>query len=112
MTYFTIDDPEEPLTRDEDLLIEEKIERKRIIKQELKSANPTVKQVSKGKKILYWLCGIESLLGQNKDDGTKKAYKIDTSIDQDPFWSNVCDANAVVAMALCGFVYAFFNKYD
>ena len=36
---------------------------------------------------------------------------IDTSIDQDPFWSMVVDINAVVAMALVGLAIAFLNKY-
>lgn len=56
------------------------------------------------------MCGIESSLKTSKAK-TDVKYKIDTSIYQDKFWSNVCDINAVIAMALCGFCYAFFNKF-
>ena len=67
------------------------------------------KKASKLKWITYWMCGIESSLTKNKVKQPK--YVIDTSIYQSKFWSNVCDANAVIAMALCGFCYAFFNKF-
>lgn len=36
---------------------------------------------------------------------------MDTSIDENQFWSRVCDINALIAMSLAGFVIAFFNKF-
>lgn len=63
------------------------------------------------KKAFFWICGIES--GLNKRDVSKsiKPHTPDTSIEQEPFWSAVCDINAVIAIALSGFCIAFFNKY-
>ena len=63
-----------------------------------------VHESGKFKRAFFWLCGIKSA-------DTPK-YTIDTSIAQDPFWKNVCDVNAVIAMAMCGFCYAFFNKFS
>ena len=63
-----------------------------------------VHESGKFKRAFFWLCGIKQM-----NDAPK--YTIDTSIAQDPFWKNVCDVNAVIAMALCGFCYGFFNKF-
>lgn len=64
------------------------------------------------KVALFWICGIESNLKENFNPNENVENIIDTSIDQDPFWSKVCDLNAVIAIALCGFSVAFFNKYN
>ena len=64
--------------------------------------------------ILYWVCGIESILKKPSEEELmvyQTASKVDTSIDQDRFWNNFCDINAVIALALTGFVIAFLNKY-
>jgi hypothetical protein len=73
----------------------------------------------KWKKKIFWICGIDSLLRQeqlnkNSSDIERKSKisKVDTSIHQDRFWSIVCDINAIIAMALCGFCYGFFNKFN
>lgn len=69
-------------------------------------------KVGKLKVFIYWLCGIESsLVKNNVKSNSSEDYKIDTSINQSKFLSNVCDINAVIAMALCGFCYAFFNRF-
>ena len=67
---------------------------------------------SKLKVALFWICGIESSLKEGYDPDAKIEHEIDTSIDQDPFWSNVCDLNAVIAIAISGFTVAFYNKYE
>ncbi len=66
----------------------------------------------KFKTALFWLCGIESNLKENFDSSIQVKNEVDTSIDQNQFWSNVCDVNAVVALAMNAFVTAFYNKYD
>jgi hypothetical protein len=79
-------------------------------------------------KALFWICGIEKSLEridhrleeeeggdqqQQQQQTTKVANMVDTSIHQDPKWSSVCDASALLAIALSGFFfYAFFNKFD
>ena len=62
------------------------------------------------KTALFWICGIESSLTPNDD--VVLVNKVDTSIDEDPFWSRVCDINAIVAIGLCTFCFAFMNKFD
>ena len=67
---------------------------------------------NKFKIALFWICGIESNLKENFSDDLKVKQEVDTSIEQDKFWSNICDINAVFAIALSGFCIAFFNKFD
>ena len=67
---------------------------------------------NKFKIALFWICGIESNLKENFNDDLKVIQEVDTSIEQDKFWSNICDINAVIALALCAFVIAFYNKYE
>lgn len=67
----------------------------------------------KFKKALFWICGIESSLKQSPHDDNPVAFNyVDTSIDQDKFWSVFCDINAIIALAVSGFGIAFFNKFD
>lgn len=61
---------------------------------------------------LFWLCGIESNLKQKDIAAEIPIRKVDTSIQQSRFWSVACDINAVIAIALSGFVIAFLNKYN
>jgi len=71
------------------------------------------KPPSKLKKAFFWICGIEKMLQQtNEENKEEKSNEIDTSIDEEPFWALICNINAVLAIALCGFCVAFFNKYD
>jgi hypothetical protein len=69
-------------------------------------------QPSKFKKALFWICGIESSLKQTLDDNPVVFSYVDTSIEQDKFWSVFCDVNAVIALAISGFGIAFFNNFD
>ena len=94
--------------------IEEKIENFHL--EEITEKKPT-KVYSKPGKLkvaLFWICGIESSLKQNFEVTSEKQLEqvVDTSIDQDPFWANVCNVNAIVAISLSGFCIAFFNRYE
>lgn len=67
---------------------------------------------TKLKTALFWLCGIESSLKKPDEVETPPTEaEMDTSIYQEKFWSNLCDINAVIALALSGFVIAFLNKF-
>ena len=131
LTYFTINDPEEPIpikdakgicgnfcvgadlnedeaeTRIDSFDFKEPIERK-----------PRKEYVKPGKfKVaLFWICGIESSLKETteeqKMEEEERPTTVDTSIEQDPFWAGVCNINAVFAIALSGFCVAFFNRYE
>lgn len=69
-----------------------------------------IKEMSSLKKAFYFICGLESQINPNANDEIEKTT-MDTSIDEDPFWSRFCDINAIIAMSLAGFSVAFFNKY-
>ena len=71
-----------------------------------------IKPKSKLRTILNCICGIESINGNQQavQESSEEVPK-DTSIYQSKFASNMCDLTAVGVMALCGFCYAFFNKF-
>jgi hypothetical protein len=77
----------------------------------LNSENLKKHNTTSFKKAIIWICGIEKFLDESHSSQRSES-KIDTSIEQDPFWKNFCDVNAVIALGLCGFCYAFFNKFD
>lgn len=127
MTYFSIYDPDEPIQ------IKDK-KRKNCnfcvganLDEDVEEPEPEVdddqenfhrrksvrnrKEVGFLKKTFFWICGIEHSLNTGNKE-TEIKHHVDTSIDQDPKWARICDANAVVAIALSGFCVAFFNKYD
>jgi len=59
--------------------------------------------------MLFWTCGIEKM---NRNDGVKELPQIiDKSIDEDPKMKLICDLNAIIAIALSCFCFAFFNKF-
>lgn len=117
MTYFTIDDLEEPEERES-----EKEDEIRKSQDRLKPSNKVSfkfenkpKDMSKARKLLYWLCGVETYINKDHrkiDFDPTRIEKIDTSIDQTSFARAVCDVNAALAIAVCGFMYAFFNKFS
>jgi hypothetical protein len=109
LTFFTKDDPQEPIPIDDEENDSSKEEIEKIKTSRLEVIEQ--KQEGRMKWLVYWICGIESSLNSNKNISNQPKYIIDTSIYQSKFWSNVCDTNAIIAMALCGFFYAFFNKF-
>lgn len=135
MTYFTIDDPEEPVqikdakgkwcgfcvgadlseknsTRYEEFDENEDQARK----QQLSELPDMLKQDENAgvfKKAFFWMCGIEKKKPNNSNSNTSsEPQKADTSLEQNRFWSTICDINAVIAIGLSGFCFAFFNKYN
>ena len=64
------------------------------------------------KNIFFWLCGIENMKRSDDDDENRvQEVFIDTSIDENSYWAAFCNVNAVVAVGLSCFCFAFFNKY-
>lgn len=115
LTYFSIDDEEPPVTREEDIEDKESQksfeERLRDTIRHERNEPEQFEEPTGAKKIVYWFCGINSFL-KNKNKLQTSDLKIDTSIDEDPMMKKICDVNAVIAMAFCGFCYGFFNKYS
>ena len=63
MTYFSLDDPEEAVTREEDLNEKDDLEfSSNIYKETLNDKFKTFNDASALKKMAYWLCGIETFL--------------------------------------------------
>ncbi len=77
------------------------------VQEETNDENP-----SKLKVAFFWICGIESSLNTDKNVNIVPEYKVDVSIDQNKFWAHFCDLNAVFAIALMSFGFAFLNKFD
>lgn len=107
LTYFSIDDPLEPEPMPTNQIYIEKEDTFNLVN----FLETNDKHVKMHKKVFFWLCGIEKYLNFGKNSETKDE-KIDTSIEENRFWSGICDANAVIAMAFCGFCYAFFNRFN
>ena len=61
------------------------------------------------KKAFFYICGIETLRNQKKDEPEAAP---DVSIDTHPFWSKVINFVALFVAAVAGFFVAFFNKYE
>ena len=70
------------------------------------------KKIGEFKKLIFYICGIESLLKANYVETSDDSFKMDTSIESNPYWSKVCSINAVIVFTFTGFVVAFFNKFD
>jgi hypothetical protein len=130
LTFFTINDPEEHIQ------IRNKIRKSfnfcvsaDLDEAEEENESEQVKQVREGtawhnnkehkeaswtKKAFFWICGIEKSL-EKKDHSLEEEVgieKVDTSIDQEAKWASLCSITSVVVMALSGFTYAFFYKYE
>lgn len=63
------------------------------------------------KKAFFFICGIESTLKKKYQQDIAHT-KMDTSINELPFWKDICNINTVISIALAGFLVAFLNKYD
>ena len=87
-----------------------KLEKER--KAALQRAAAPKKQASFFKKAFFWICGIEKQMNSVDMNAEEiPADPADTSIDQNTFWAVICDINAIIAMALAAFCFAFFNVY-
>lgn len=113
MTYFSIYDDQEPEEMEVNrIVIKKKTPR---VTFKLNDTDDERKELSSFRKIMYWICGVEKFINVDRaklNKANDNNFKIDTSIDQSPLWSNVCDINAIIAMAICSFLYAFFNKFS
>ena len=140
MTYFSINDTEEAIPiRDakgkycqfcvganvsdeieDDAIIFDKEKKKALKLTETMNSKATKNKTDKRerappgkvKKVFFWICGIENMKMDEEENMQKEPEIIDVSIDQDPFWANFCDLNAIIAIALSCFCFAFFNKFD
>lgn len=90
---------------------EKKLEKER--RSSKKKASKAQKEASFVKKVFFWICGIEKQMNmENLDAADQPHEEIDTSINQNKFWAVICDINAIIAMSLVAFVFAFFNIYN
>ena len=67
------------------------------------------------KKIGFILCGInlkEYDLRRKKLNEIPEKLIVDTSIDETPIWSTVCNICAILTISASGFVFSFFNKFN
>ena len=139
MTYFTLNDPDEAIPikdakgkycqvcvganlnedikydelifdkeKDGQIIVVEKSKVEENLKEKAKKINIPP---GKAKKVFFWICGIENMTGDNENSEDVQEV-IDTSIDQEPFWATFCDLNAIIAIGLSCFCFAFFNKFD
>ncbi len=64
------------------------------------------------KKALFWICGIEKNLKKIDTNVKTEKHDVDTSIDEKLRQASICDLNVIIVIAIAGFFYGFFNKYD
>lgn len=117
MTYFSIDDLEEREEREDER--EEEPEKDKAVtpaklsRSSVKFEEDEFIEMSRAKKLLYWICGLETYINKDHrkiDAGKSRKDIIDTSIDQTNLAKSICNVNAVAAIAVCGFIYGFFWK--
>lgn len=76
---------------------------------------PNRKEKNIAKRILYWICGIESTLEPKNvelKESNANIQNLNISIDEEPFWSRVNHVNMVFQFCLSGFMWCFFNKFN
>lgn len=99
VTWWTRKDEQEPDLTDTD---DERVD-------DVPEKDPNAPEPSKGKKIYNSICGFNTepppKLTKEEEATMRKAQ---TNIDEDPFWSKVCDINAVIAISLTCFVIGFY----
>ena len=65
--------------------------------------------MSKSKRLFNKACGFSDTPTPKPTKEEKAAYKKSiTTIEEDPYWSSVCDWNAVVAIAVTCFIIGFY----
>lgn len=90
--------------------LEKRLEKER--KDALKRAANANKKPSFFKTAFFWICGIEKQINAVDLDDEQPHEEVDTSITQNRFWAIICDINAIFAMSLAAFCFAFFNVYN
>jgi len=56
---------------------------------------------------VYWICGIENMAIKEKQEAHPDV-EMDTSIDEDPCWSQIMNSIAIVLMIATAFMWGFF----
>ncbi len=116
LTYWTIDSPDESVqipskrkaqTSRQDM--EMTVVQKEILLNDTLRNAESEKNISFVKKVLYFISGIKAA---DISKQTEKKFIVDTSIEENPFWSKVCNILAIVSMAASGFLFSFLNKYN
>ncbi|XP_030639650.1 sodium/glucose cotransporter 4-like isoform X3 [Chanos chanos] len=74
-----------------------------------KSSEPEAKEQPYWKRIGMWLCGLSQqatveLTEEEKNEQEKKL----TNIDEKPLWRNICNANAIILLAVNVFLWGYF----
>jgi hypothetical protein len=104
LTYFSIDDAEEAEMRDEDKVVHERRLEKRAAKQ--RSGDEEREEKGGVRRLMACLCGFGTV-----DKAGGEEAKADLCIRQSRVEGTLCDVSAVVVMGVCGFCYAFFNRF-
>lgn len=79
-----------------------------LLASQTKSTSHEPKKIGYLKKIILLICGVNAKTMNNPNI----EVKMDTSIEETKFWSKICDIGTVISLAVCGFFFAFFNKFD
>jgi sodium/glucose cotransporter 9 len=99
VTWWTRHDVLPPeLTEDEATDEEELVEKK----------DEAPAEISRGRKIYNFICGVSLEPVKLTKDEQLAVDKEMTNIDENPFWSRICDVNAIVAIALTCFIIGFY----
>lgn len=72
--------------------------------------DPSNKNVNYYSKVaLSWICGVEHQ--GDVDSNATVTPIIPPLAPENPFWKRICNVNAVVILAFCAFLWAFFTDY-
>ncbi len=85
-------------------------EKKLFIRTFLLNIDPSNKNVKYYSKLaLSWICGVEH---QGEADNKAAAtLTMPPLAPENPFWKHICNINAVIILAFCAFLWAFFTDY-
>ena len=59
-------------------------------------------------KAYEWFCGSTSTIKLTRAEKAEQLEQL-TNIEENPFWSRVCDVNAIIAVALTCFIIGFYG---
>ena len=61
------------------------------------------------KKIYNWICGYQDGPKEKMTEEQKAEFRKQlTNIEENPFWSQICDINAIIAVGLTCFIIGFY----
>ena len=98
ITKFSLFNPGNESKTNDDLLI---------LSRYIDPSNKNAKYYSK--IALSWICGVEH---QNEMDDQATSASVPPPLAlENPFWKRICNINAVLIVAFCTFLWAFFTDY-